>query len=95
MSVITTKFSLGDTCYTFDHITGIIYRNTIDEVRITSKSGDMEVLYSLSNIFPVRTEKNRQTTEYEQNLYTETEIKDLANTWLINKSVSIFSNAGL
>ena len=109
MASITTKFSVRDICYTFDSKAGIIYRSIVHEINITSKStGDSEVMYTLANTTPdpqtltnsngtVSSQLSRVPTaqEYEQNLHTEVEVKDLANTWLINKSLSIFQNAGL
>ena len=101
MSVITTKFSVGDLVYTFDNKAGIIYRSIVHEINVTSKNTDLEVTYFLNNTTPDPkssvTSPARVTTnaEYEQNLHTELEIKDIANTWLINKSLSIFQNAGL
>jgi hypothetical protein len=107
MASITTKFSVRDVCYTFDSKAGVIYRSIVNEINIVSKSsGDSEVMYSLSNTTPDPGAANSGSAasmlsrvtaerEYEQNLHTEVEVKDLANTWLINKSLSIFQNAGL
>ena len=96
MPTIVTKFSVGDVCYTFNATTGVIMRDIVKEVHTTSKTTDSEISYVLANSAPNNTSRLvSASTEYEQNLYTETEVKDLANTWLINKSVSIFSDAGL
>jgi hypothetical protein len=110
MASITTKFSVRDICYTFDSRAGIIYRSIVHEINITNKStGDSEVMYTLNNTTPdpqslsnsngstVSAQLSRVPVaqEYEQNLHTEAEVKDLANTWLINKSLSIFQNVGL
>jgi hypothetical protein len=94
MSVITTKFSVNDVCYTFDSFQGIIYRHTVKEIGTTVKNNDIEISYDLTGTTPPLAQRTKDR-EYEQSLYTETEVKDLANTWLINKSISIFSNAGL
>ena len=95
MAVITTKFSVGDVTYSFDAVNGIIYRSVVKEVIVSSKNTETEVTYALANTTPVKGGSLPNGPEYEQNLYTDVEVKDLANTWLINKSVSIFSNAGL
>ncbi|MCI4436148.1 MAG: hypothetical protein JHC33_04980 [Ignisphaera sp.] len=95
MTVITTKFSVGDLGYQFDANLGIIYRSVVHEVRVNSKHTDMEITYELSNTTPKKGGSLPNGPEYEQNLYTDVEVKDIANTWLVNKSVSIFSNAGL
>ena len=87
MSAINTKFSTGDICYTFDHTTGQIKKHEISGISIYIKSG-IEVLYELMPpIF--------QNPLEEQEVYTKEEVKELANCWLIEKSVSIFSKAGL
>ena len=49
----------------------------------------VEVMYQL-----IPPPANQNTLE-EQELYTDVEVKELANCWLIEKSVSIFSRAGL
>lgn len=95
MATITTKFSVNDIIYSFDAVNGIIYRSIVYEVRVNSKNSDMEITYDLVRTTPTKPGSFPNAPEYEQNLYTENEIKDIANTWLINKSVSIFSNAGL
>ena len=95
MAVITTKFSVGDLVYSFDAVNGIIYRSVVHEVKVNSKNTETEVTYDLSGTTPKKGGSLPNGPEYEQNLYTEVEVKDIANTWLINKSVSIFSNAGL
>lgn len=95
MAAITTKFSVGEVCYTFDSKHGIIFRNVVQEINMSFKLNDTEVAYKLTNTVPVSEGRVQASQEYEQNLYSEAEVKDLANTWLINKSVSIFSQVGL
>jgi hypothetical protein len=99
MAAITTKFSVNDVCYTFDNKSGIIYRGIVHQITVTSKAlGDTEVVYMLANITPDQsgnTLRSASNMEYEQNLYTQAEVTELANVWLMNKSVNIFSNAGL
>lgn len=88
MSAIHTKFSVGDTCYTFESWTGQIKKHEIQGIFITMNTG-VEVMYQL-----IPPPANQNTLE-EQELYTDVEVKELANCWLIEKSVSIFSRAGL
>ena len=101
MAAVSTKFSINDVCYTFDSKAGVIYRSIVHAIKVDYKNlGDVEVMYQLANTTPdpsTGTTAVRVPTaaEYEQNLLTEAEVKDLANTWLINKSLSIFQNAGL
>jgi hypothetical protein len=95
MAVITTKFSAGDVVYSFDQHAGIIYRSVVHEVNVMSRNAEVEVTYTLVSTTPKKPNACPSGPEYEQNLYTDIEVKDLANTWLVNKSVSIFSTAGL
>ena len=96
MSSIDTKFSIGDVCYTFDDDLGIIYRSVVAKISISSNRSDLEISYTLTSPSPdPPTGGNYAKIYYEQTLHTEDEIKDIANTWLIQKSVSIFSNTGL
>jgi hypothetical protein len=99
MSSLTTKFAINDVCYSFDSVYGIIYRHVVDSITIVAKNNDMEIQYHLSRTTPTTGmsvgQKIAHDTKYEQQLYTETEVKDIANTWLIEKSVSIFANVGL
>ena len=96
MSTITTKFNINGVCYTFDNEKGIIYRSVIKEIFTTVKNNDIEINYTLMNTTPpVNATRLATGTEYEQNLYTEEEIKDVCNTWLVNKSISVFRDAGL
>ena len=95
MAVISTKFAVNDVCYTFNSTTGSIHRHLVHEVSTHQRHSDTEIKYSLINTTPVVPGRVNTEPEYEQNLYTEVEVKDLANTWLINKSISVFSNAGL
>jgi len=95
MSALTTKFSIGDLCYTFDSSFGIIHRHIVHEIHTVSKTIDLEITYVLTNSIPEKVGRLPNNPEYEQNLLTEAEVKDLANLWLINKSVNIFSAAGL
>jgi hypothetical protein len=95
MASITTKFSVNDVAYTFDLSAGIIYRGVVHDITVNTKQGDLEITYQLTGVTPASGSRLPNAPEYEQNLYTEVEVKDIANTWLINKSVSIFSNAGL
>jgi len=94
-TTVTPKFSVGDICYTFDSTSGIISRSIVHEITVNLKLNDTEVLYILKNTQPDPKTRTSAAPEYEQTLLTEAEVKEVANTWLINKSVSIFSNAGL
>lgn len=93
MSTITTKFSIGDVCYTFDPGIGVIYRHVVKSVFTTTKNSDVEVSYDLKSM-PSNT-RLTESLHAEQDLYTELEVKDVANVWLLDKSVSIFSTVGL
>lgn len=95
MSVINTKFSVTDVCYTFNTATGVIYRHVVHEIFTALKYNDSEIKYNLTGTTPSVSGRVNPSDEYEQNLYTEAEVKDLANTWLISKSVNIFMDAGL
>jgi hypothetical protein len=97
MLTINTKFSVGDPCYSFDSFSGTIYRNIVHTVTTSTSSitADTEVLYVLTHTTPQSKGRINNDQEYEQNLYTEAEVKEIANVWLINKSINIFSNAGL
>ena len=88
MSVINTKFSADDTCYTFDGWTGQIKRHSVNGLVITVQKDTTEILYDL---LPPTSHNPLE----EQELYTESEVKELANCWLLEKSISIFSKAGL
>jgi len=99
MASILTKFGIGDTAYTFDYQTGKITRFIIKAISINTSTFNTEIFYevTLSSNTTYQSaviSKNVQNAA-EQDLYTEDEVKDLANSWLIDKSVSIFTNAGL
>jgi hypothetical protein len=95
MAVINTKFSVGDIIYTFNASTGTIYRSIVSEINIVNKNSDIEVTYNLVNTVPAMSGRIHAGPEYEQNMHTEAEVKELANVWLMKKSLSIFSDAGL
>ena len=99
MASIATKFGIGDTAYTFDGAGGIIYRSIIKAISVNTSNFNTEIMYELtpSSTNGGQTATIPKTHQHipEQDLYTDVEVKDLANTWLIDKSVSIFSNAGL
>lgn len=99
MASLTTKFSIGDTCYTFEYTSGIISRYIISGISLNTSHSNTEIMYSLkmssNNIQRTGPQTSTVTQAEEQVLYTELEVKEIANTWLLEKSVSIFSNAGL
>lgn len=99
MASLTTKFSIGDVCYTFEYTAGLIYRYTITGITLNTSHSNTEIIYTLKASAGSTSRTGAQTPvstqSEEQLLYTEAEIKEIANTWLIEKSVSIFSNAGL
>ncbi len=99
MASIVTKFGIGDTAYTFDGVGGHIIRSIIKSISASTSNFNTEVTYELvmSSVNTTQNANIVKTPQYiaEQELYTDVEVKDLANTWLIDKSVSIFSNAGL
>jgi hypothetical protein len=99
MSSIATKFGIGDTAYTFDGNGGYIRRHIVKGIEIKSSTFDTEVMYYLSPS-PAVASVSSTVSKYaqsapEQELYNDVEVKELANVWLIDKSVSIFSYAGL
>lgn len=96
MASINTKFSVGNIAYMFDPQSGVIYRGVVHGININNTQMDTEITYKLTGIIP--NNGGRLPTgaaEYEQILYTDAEVKDVANAWLVNKSVSVFSDAGL
>lgn len=97
MASIATKFSIGDIVYTFNGEFGCIIRYVVKGITITTSSVDTEIMYKLNasvNSVPPNSVSTHSSLP-EQDLYTESEVTDLANSYLIEKSVSIFSNAGL
>lgn len=99
MASIATKFGIGDTAYTFDGVCGIIHRAIVRSIAANTSNFNTEIMYELTpsstnGVQNASIPKSQQHVA-EQDLYTDVEVKDLANIWLIEKSVSIFSNAGL
>jgi len=99
MASIATKFGIGDTAYTFEGTVGIITRVVVRSISVNTSNFNTEIIYELTPN-PANGGSNANITKSqqhaaEQDLYTDVEVKDLANTWLIEKSVSIFSKAGL
>ncbi len=99
MASILTKFGVGDTAYSFDYCTGKITRFIIKAIAINTSNFNTEIFYELT-ISSTTNYQNAVITKApqtlaEQELYTDAEVKNLANSWLIDKSVSIFTNAGL
>ena len=98
MASISTKFGVGDTAYLFDY-RGVITRVIISGININTSNFNTEVVYTLkqSSIKDNGTGMLSKAQEQapEQDVYTDVEVKELANTWLLEKSVSIFTNAGL
>ena len=99
MAVITTKFGIGDTAYTFDYQSGKIIRFVIKAIAINTSTFNTEIMYELTlssnTSYQSATITKSLQSIAEQDLYTDDEVKELANAWLIDKSVSIFTNAGL
>lgn len=89
MSDISVKFGIGEVFYTFDSDLGAISRHVVSAIRIespTSSSG-ISVLYI--------TAAASRLQFYEYEVYNSTEVTELANNWLLEKSVTIFSSVGL
>lgn len=89
MSDISVKFGIGEVFYTFDSDLGVIFRHVVSAIRIESPTSGSDI----SVIYITPSTGRLQFHEYE--VYNSTEITELANNWLIEKSVTMFSSVGL
>ena len=97
MSDFTTKFQVSDICYTFDDDNGIIYRHIVEKV-LTGDTGFEDIikyrLYRSSpDIIPALRTRHRLPDILESKVYTEMEVKQLAQSWLLTKSTNEFMDA--
>ena len=89
MASVTTKFGIGDTFYTFDPELGLIKHWTVIGVGISGSGG--------ANMAPeicYRAVNSNQSFP-ESDCLDSTEVTDLGNAWLANKSTSMFTSVGL
>ncbi len=101
MADILTKFSIGDACYTFDSTAGNIVRYVVIGINAQiSSSSVIDIIYTAQpsitpNALGTFYSSSPTISIEEQLLYTAVEVTELANAFLVQKSVSIFTNAGL
>lgn len=88
MSQVTVKFNIGDVFYTFDSDIGSIGRHVVSAINIEKSTSSL----TTSNIY---VSLDGRMSFYEGDTYTDVEIRELANNWILEKSITIFSSAGL
>ena len=86
MASVTTKFSIGDTFYTFDPIPGTIKVHVVIGVGISGVGG----LSTTPYINYTAVNCNQQFAEVD--CLNATEVTDIGNAWLANKSITMFAN---
>jgi len=86
MASLQTKFGLGDVFYTFNSDLGEISRFSVSSVSVAS---------NLSNRTLITYTTTSGSKHYEYDAMSADEVREIANAWLLEKSISIFSNVGL
>jgi hypothetical protein len=89
MASVITKFGIGDTFYTFDPDLGLINNWTVIGVGISGAGG-----VSMAPDICYRAVNSNQSFS-ESDCLDASEVTDLGNAWLANKSTSMFTSVGL
>ena len=92
MSNFISKFQPNDICYTFDFKDGIIYRHVVKKVLIDSTRTIDTIKYKLYRTRPELISRYNFPAQLEKDVYTDTEIVIVAQTWLANKTNGNFAD---
>ena len=89
MSTLTTKFGIGDIFYTFDPVVGVITPHVVVGIGISAIGG--------VNMTPEITYTAVRTigTFSEPDCLASQEALDIGNAWLAERSITMFTSAGL
>ena len=89
MSTVELKFNLGEVFYTFDPDLGVIHRHVVSQISLV-RPISINTLPT-TKFIPIGGGEGYLDSE----AYTESEVRELANAWLLEKSISMFTSVGL